>query len=311
MQHRPKPRRFSALFHSSLALLVVPAILASAQESASRDAPRQKLADLLDSSWVDNEAWYDGTAEINLYDATLVKYGEPRQADELVHIFVTESHDPDLLVKADDWRRPGLVPMMKLNYVLSVRTGVYRYEQMLSFFFDRRDLHVAKMTLSSHEWCGNTFKELVNFGERASYDFNTYWDGQGNGSFEVDFPDDLVLYESLPGQLRALRFAEGLEASFPLLPSQLSSQVQAPSWREARLGVVRRERVKVPAGDFEGWILQLKHAGGKDELAFEAAFPHRLLFWRQASGDSFRLKRSERMAYWGKAGVGNEDLLRD
>lgn len=269
------------------------------------------LFDVLDPMWIENATWYDGTAEINLYDATLVKYGQPREADELVHIFVTESHDEDLLVKADDWRRPGLVPILKFNYVTSVRTGVYRYEQMLSFFFDRRDLHLAKMTLSSHEWCGNTFKELVNFGDRESFDFNTYWDGQGNGSYEVDLPEDLVVYESLPGQLRALRFADGLEASFPLLPTQLSSRVAPLSWTRATVRVTGRGEVDVPAGTFDAWTLELEHAGGQDTFAFEADFPHRMLSWRQASGDSFRLKTSKKMAYWAKAGLGNEGLLRD
>ena len=273
--------------------------------------PPPRLADVLDTSWIENEYWYDGTAEINLYDATLVKYGEPRQADELVHIFVTESHDPELLVKADDWRRPGLVPMLKLNYVTSVRTGVYRYQQMLSFFFDRRDLGLAKMTLSSHEWCGNSSKELVNFQGRESFDYNTYWDGQGNGSYAVDLPDDLVVYDSLPGQLRALPWADGLAATFPLLPTQLSSRVQPLSWSDATVRVTGRGGVEVSAGTFDAWNVELEHAGGRDLLAYEAAFPHRMLSWQQASGDSFGLKRSEKMAYWAKAGVGDEDLLQD
>lgn len=304
-------RQFSifAVLPFLIILTGLTASVACAEEAGQDATPR--LADILDSSWIEDESWYDGTAELNLYDAMLVKYGQPRQADELVHIFVTESHDPELLVKADDWRRPGLVPMLKLNYVTSVRTGVYRYEQMLSFFFDRRDLGLAKMTLSSHEWCGNTFKELVNFGERESFDFNTYWDGQGNGSFEVDLPDDLVVYDSLPGQLRALPWADGLEASFPLLPSQLSSRVAPPAWSDATVRVTGRGEADVPAGTFDAWTVEMAHAGGRDVFAFEADFPHRMLSWRQASGDSFRLKTSEKMAYWAKAGVGNENLLRD
>lgn len=286
---------------------ILTAAVACAQTSSS-DGPA-RLADRLDTKWIEKQYWYDGQAEINLYDATLVKYGEPRQADELAHIFVTESHDPELLVKADDWRRPGLVPMLKLNYVTSVRTGVYRYEQMLSFFFDRGDLGLAKMTLSSHEWCGNTYKELVNHGERESFDFNTYWDGQGNGSYDVDLPEDLVVYDSLPGQLRALPWADGLEATFPLLPTQLSSQVRPLSWADATVRVTGRGQVDVPAGTFDAWTVELEHAGGLDRLTFELEFPHRMLNWTQASGDSFRLKRSEKMAYWAKAGVGNEDLL--
>lgn len=159
------------------------------QSEAEARFPASELFQQVDPAWVIDPYWFDGTAEINRYRATLVKYGQPRAADDVVHILVTEDHNPDLLVKGDDWRAPGLVKMLKFNYVTSVRTGVYTYQQMLSFFFDRADTRLAKMTLASHEWCGNSFKELVNFRGRSSYEFNTYWDGQGNGpGGEVHLP---------------------------------------------------------------------------------------------------------------------------
>ncbi len=267
--------------------------------------------DVIDPAWIEHPYWFDGTAEINLYQATLVRYGQPRQADEVAHILVAEDHKPDLLVKADDWRQPGLVPVLKFNYVTSVRTGIYRYQQMLSFFFDRSDTHLAKMTLASHEWCGNSFKELVNFRGRSSYDFNTYWDGQGNGDFDVEFPSDLVVYESLPVQLRSLRWSAGLETSLHLLPPQLSSRVVEPRWHLARLTVGDREELKVPAGTFSAWPVVLSHGGGKDRLWFETEFPHRMLRWQASSGDTFELDKSKKLAYWQLSGPGDESYLAD
>lgn len=286
-------------------LLVTPAC---AQESDA--PPASDLFEHIDPQWVQNEYWYQGEAEIDLYEATLVKYGEPRAADEVAMIFVTEDHDPELLVKADDWTRPGLVPMLKLNYVLSVRTGVYRYEQMLSFFFRRDDMALSKMTLASHEWCGNSFKELVNHGERESFDFNTYWDGQGNGEYDVVFPEDLVLYDSLPAQFRALRFVEGLEATMNLLPTQLSSRVRPPAWHTATLRVRPKTQVEVPAGTFEVWPVEVEHAGGTDQLAFEVAYPNRMVRWQQAGGDRYELETSETMAYWTLNAKDDEGKLR-
>ena len=267
------------------------------------------LFDHIDPSWVDRPLWYQGDAEIDLYDAQVVIYGRARQAEELAHIVVTEDHRPDLLVKADDPSAPDVVPMLKFNYVTEARTGVYTYRQMLSFFFVRDTFRVAKMTLAHHEWCGNTFKELVHYKDRSSYEFNTYWDGQGNGSFEVEFPDDLVIYDALPVQLRALRFRAGLEVTFPLLPRQLSSKASRPTWPEATLSVVEKRRVEVPAGAFEAWVLRLAHAGGEDELWFEAAYPHRMLAWERADGDRFRLASSKRLAYWGLSAPGDESAL--
>lgn len=310
-----RPRFAAVALFVALAVALVVASSACGVEPAdgASGGGADRLVEHLDPGWLDSERWDQGDAEINLYDATLVKYGEPREDAKVTHIFVTEAHDPERLVKADDWRRPDLVDMLKMNVVVDVRTGVYEYHQMLSFFFQRRSLHLAKMTLASHEWCGNTFKELVNLrheGEaRSSYSYNTYWDGEGAGAFDVDFPDGLVVYEALPGQLRGLRFAYGLTARFPLLGSQLSSQVDEPTPRDAMLRVVGQEAIDVPAGSFDAWIVELTHGGGTDRLAFEVAAPHRLVLWEQASGDRLALRHSERMAYWQKTSLDDEGLL--
>lgn len=263
----------------------------------------------LDTDFADNAYWFDGRAEINLYDAQIVIYGQPRQAEEVAHIIVTEDHLPDSLVKADNPRSPGLVPMLKFNYTTEARTGVYTYRQMLSFFFDRSDMRAAKMTLTHNEWCGNTFKQLVNFRGRSGYDYNTYWEGGGSGSFEVDFPQDLVIYDSLPVQLRALRFELGLEAGLKLLPRQLSSRALKPQVVPAVVRVTHRGPVEVKAGTFDAYFVELEHPGGLDRLHFEADYPHRMLRWIRADRDRFELAHSEKMPYWNLSRPSDEDRL--
>ncbi|MEM8997157.1 MAG: hypothetical protein AAGF23_20405 [Acidobacteriota bacterium] len=256
------------------------------------------LWDHLDTNFANNAYWFDGKAEVNLYDASIVIYGEPREAEEVAHVVVTEDLLPDSLVKADNPGRAGLVPALKLNYTTEARTGVYTYRQMLSFFFDRRTMGAAKMTLTHNEWCGNTFKQLVNFEGRSSYDFNTYWEGGGDGSFDVDFPRDLVIYDSIPVQLRALRFQLGLQTGVKLLPRQLSSRATEPEVTPAVVRVTHREKVTVPAGDFDAFRVELEHSGGLDQLHFEAEYPHRMLRWQRADRDLFELAHSEKMPYW-------------
>ena len=263
----------------------------------------------LDKDFANNDYWFDGTAEINLYDAQIVIYGQPREAEEVAHIIVTEDHLPGPLVKADNSRQEGLVPMLKFNYTTEARTGVYTYRQMLSFFFDRSDMNAAKMTLTHNEWCGNTFKQLVNFRGRSSYDFNTYWEGGADGSFEVDFPQDLVIYDSLPVQLRALRFEVGLEAGMKLLPRQLSSRAREPRIVPAVVRVTHRGAVEVKAGTFDAYYVEVEHPGGLDRLHFEAAYPHRMLRWVRADRDTFELAHSEKMPYWNYNRPSDEERL--
>lgn len=271
--------------------------------------PPTGFFDHLDLGWMQNPYWFDGKAEVNLYHTSVVIYGTPREGEDVSQIVVTERHRGDQLVKADDWQKPGLVDMLKFNDVWSVRTGIYRYEQMLSFFFPQQSLRLAKMTLSSHEWCGNTFKELVNYQDRSSYQFNTYWDGQGNGSFEVSFPEDLVVYDSLPVQLRALRFTPGLATELHLLPRQRSSKASRPEWHTASLRVRDKVELAVPAGSFEAWEVSLEHQGGTDRLWLEVAFPNRMLRWETATGDRLELRKALKVAYWQLNQPGGEKYL--
>lgn len=272
-------------------------------------APETGFFDHLDLGWIKSPYWFDGKAEVNLYHTSIVIYGTPREGNGVAQIVVTERHRGDQLVKADDWQQPGLVDMLKFNDVWSVPTGIYRYEQMLSFFFPQNSLRLAKMTLASHEWCGNTFKELVNYQDRSSYAFNTYWDGQGNGRFEVDFPADLVVYDALPVQLRALRFAAGLTTRLNLLPRQRSSKATRPEWHTATLRVGEKAKLAVPAGDYEAWPVTLEHAGGTDRLWLEAEFPNRMLRWEAANGDRLELRKALKLAYWELNQPGGEKYL--
>ncbi|HSR54211.1 MAG TPA: hypothetical protein VLV83_25570 [Acidobacteriota bacterium] len=279
------------------------ALLPLAASCQDRAAASNGLEEHFDPSYSSRDYWFDGTAELNLYEARLTYYGQPRQAQELVHILVTEDHKPDLLVKADDWRQAGLVKMLKFNLVQRVQTGIYEYRQMMSAFFEQGPQRLAKMTYSSQEWCGHSFKEIVRYDGRESFDFNTYWDGQGNGSFQVDYPQGLILYDTLPVQLRPLKWEVGLTAEFPMLPSQFSSRVQEPRYVSARVTVEKKETVDSPAGTFET-LRTIVESGGtegesqRDILWFEADFPHRMIRWQRANGDTLTLSQSKKLPYW-------------
>ncbi len=299
-----------------MALTVTAALLAviwmwplSESGAAGSDSGSQGLFTYIDPSWIQNEYWYDGKAELNFYDAQIVTYGTPRKTDKVVHILVTEDHVPADLVKANDWRSPGLLKVLKFNNMRTFQTGIYDYRQMMSVFFNIEDQHFAKMTFGSQEWCGGSFKEIVNFNGRSSFDFNTYWEGQGNGRYEVDFPRHLVLYDALPVQLRMLRWKTGLQTTMQLLPSQLSSRVKAPRVSEARLRVEEEQEVEVPAGTFAAYRVRVQSDWGEDRFWFEKAFPHRMLKRQTAAGDFFELGATKKLAYWGLNRPGDEAHL--
>jgi hypothetical protein len=256
-----------------------------------------------------NEYWFKGKAEINFYKASIHKYGFSRPADEVVHILVTEKHKPDLLVKADNWREAGLVDMLKFNYVRRFQTGIYSYREMMSIFFDQSKLQFAKMTFGSQEWCGQSFKEFVNFQGKSSYHFNTYWDGQGRGSYDVSLPEDIFLYDALPVQLRMLSLSEDEALQIPLLPGQISSKVQKPKISMASVKVVKSETITVAAGSFACRLIEISHAAGTDQIWLESDFPQRMIRWKAFNQDSYELLDSKNLAYWELNNPGGEKYL--
>lgn len=273
------------------------------------DARQGNFFDQVNLDWTHAPYWFDGKAEINIYQSSVVKYGVPRQTDKVVHIIVSEKHKKDLLVKADNWREPGLIDVLKFNYLTTVQTGIYTYREMMSIFFDRANGHSAKMTFSSQEWCGQSFKEILNFDGRSSFCFDTYWDGQGKGEFEVDFPRDLVLYDALPVQLRMLNFRKNLSAEMSLLPTQISSKVQKPVVERAFLKVRIPIQIQVPAGTFKVYPVTVEHRRGTDRFWFETKFPHRLIKWESYAGNQYQLLKSEKLAYWQLNKPGDERYL--
>jgi hypothetical protein len=199
--------------------------------------------------------------------------------------------------------------MLKFNYVRRFQTGIYSYREMMSVFFEQSELQFAKMTFGSQEWCGQSFKELVNFDGNSSYHFNTYWDGQGRGSYDVSFPQEIFLYDALTVQLRMLEFEEGKSVEIPLLPGQISSKVQKPEISKATVNFLKTETISVTAGNFSCQLVEVVHSKGKDLFWFESNFPKRMIKWEGYNQDSYELLDSKNLAYWDLNKPGGEKYL--
>src|SRR4030088_1046981 len=75
--------------------------------------------------------WSDGKAEFDWYDAQIDREIHLQQC-EVLHIALLEPFDPKQWVTVDDWKNPGVIPVVKLNQVLHVACGVYIHHPMHS-----------------------------------------------------------------------------------------------------------------------------------------------------------------------------------
>ena len=131
-----------------------------------------------------NDYWYKGEAEITSYHLEQARYGEIHQG-QAVLVFVTEPFSKSQQVKLDypTQNKSDEVPVFKLNTTKKFNTGIYPYS-MMSSVFAPVDLaqypHPLKLTVSSQEWCGQTFLQLNNQAQTYEVDSRSYFEREGD-----------------------------------------------------------------------------------------------------------------------------------
>lgn len=137
--------------------------------------------------------WYQGKAEINVFDLQQSRYGEVRPGTAVM-IFVTEDFSNSKQVKLDnpEDRRSDAQKVLKLNMTREFVTGVYPYNTMLSVFtpiYD--DVRSPKVSASVTEWCGQAFTQLnYKNGNYHGKQFS-YFESEGDSDLKFDgLPED-------------------------------------------------------------------------------------------------------------------------
>lgn len=282
-------------------------ILIAAPLQTSRAA--ETSASAFSPAWFADHYWRDGKAEFNIYEGTVARYGQAQPA-EVIHVLVREDFAPEVHVKADDWQRAGTYPVLKLNQILRVQTGLYVYQQMHSSFWHIGDGdgtdnggRLIKWSLTSNDSCGNTFKIADHGdGERWRYRFDTYWEGMVSGNEDFAAPPDGVFYDELPARVRSIHFEERESGAFTvqLAPSVIHSKKDEILFAPAAVDFATDRH----AGQI---TVSVVHPGGRDVFILDAAPPHLLRVWRPAAGGELRLKQSLKIDYWNYHNVGDRE----
>jgi hypothetical protein len=174
----------SIQFLQSLYFLSLISLLLVSCNSTSRDGVEEEQF---------AKYWYQGKAEINVFELKQSRYGELRDG-KAVMIFVTEDISRKKQVKLDD---PAANPsdaqkVMKLNMTRDFVTGVYPYHTMLSVFTPVDDeVYSPKITSSVTEWCGQSFTQL-NY-KSGGYQVKqfSYFESEGDSETKINaMPED-------------------------------------------------------------------------------------------------------------------------
>jgi hypothetical protein len=256
----------------------------------------QQVMTHFNQEWAMGKYWEDGQAEVATYDAERVIYKKKRTF-EYTQITVKEEFNQEFNVKTDDYQRKDLFPVMKINQFCSIPADQYPYHYLTSLFF-RRDQPVAlyQMTTSSQEWCGNTFKSIIDDGVNYEMWFHSYWDGEGSNS--RDLRRDVFLEDALPYTLRTLKFESLPAFDFTVLNTQQTNKATPPVYYQARLTTAPAPAADVPE---PAWRVAVALAPGKENVYwFAKSYPNVLLRQSTWDGRMLRLKTTRRYVYWPK-----------
>ena len=254
------------------------------------------------AAWLQDEKyWGDGKAEFNIYDAVEMRYGQPRKC-EIIHILVREPFAERDLVKAEANTRGGTYPVIKLNQILHIPTGVYVYQQMHSAFWRCDTGELVKATLTSNDSCGNTYKEFRALGGLRGlmgagwrYEWRTYWEGMSAGEENISAPTNAVFYDELPMRVRTIDFTKpNGEFEIQLAPTVIKSKKDQLAFTSTKVAwEVGSSEIRVtvtPGANRDGE----QH----DTFILDAKAPHLLREWKRADGGSLKLRTSLKLDYW-------------
>ncbi len=208
----------------------------------------------------------------------------------MLHILVREPFDLKQMVKPDNWQRPGVIQVLKMNQILHIPTGLYVYQQMQSNFWRADNARLAKFSLTSNDSCGNTYKEARRGGEIFSYQWHTYWDGMAEGREKIRLPPNGFFYDELPLRVRTIDFAKPSgDFEIQLAPTIINSKKDNLVWKPAQVHFESSERAI---------YVTVRHDAGTDRFVLGRDFPYLLRTWEAADGSRLTLKRSLKVDYW-------------
>lgn len=236
-----------------------------------------------------NSYWGDGKSEFNIYDAQIVREGQPRQC-EVIHLLVREPFDSKQFVKPEGPPRPDSLAVLKLNQILHVPTGLYVCQQMHSNFWRVDNAQLLKFSLTSNDSCGNSYKEGRRTGEAVAYEYRTYWDGMADGKENIAVPANGIFYDELPWRVRTLDFSKPTgTVELQIAGSTINSKKDALVFKPAKISFTSTERTI---------DVVVEHAGGKDKFVLDHGGPYLLREWTAADGNHLKMKRNLKVDYW-------------
>ncbi|MFK7900590.1 MAG: hypothetical protein AB8B61_07510 [Cyclobacteriaceae bacterium] len=241
--------------------------------------------------------WYQGKAEVSVYDLSQVRYGEERKGTASL-IFVTEDFNTKKQVKSDAPTSKETTPVLKLNQVKKFNTGIYPYSLMTSTFSPMGKIAI-KSTSSIQEWCGHTYLQL-NKKEGKDYQVTgfSYFENEGdiNQITSVDYLED-----DLWNRIR-ISPASLPQGTCTILPAGFYLRLKHKEIKGYQASTKLTNK-----GDQQVYSITYPALSRELSITFSSIAPYAIQSWTESYPEAGKtmtttatLKKREWMAYWSK-----------
>ncbi len=260
----------------------------------------------LNSAWQHDAIWYDGKAEYAVYESHRSIYGQDREYETVI-ITNKQRMDPNTTTKSADWQAPRQVEVFKHNVREVIETENYDYKFLTTSFIHTDSLDPFKVTMSSQEDCGATFKHFVTDGKHVTADTFVYFPDGGPSHETYRVPAHLQFEDALTLVLRSFPFndppAEPL--SIILIPDMTDTHATAHRPVTSEITYAGVVHLSVPEGNVETHRLDIKAADGtttsywfaKDQSPDWLGI---LVQFEGAYGVRYLLRSHSRWDYWNR-----------
>lgn len=145
--------------------------------------------------------WRQGKAELSRFELSQNRYRD-NHPGEAIQIFVTEDFLTDRQVKNERYTGRHSAPVLKLNAVHRLATGIYDYSIMTSVFSPIQVGVLSlpfKVTNSIQDWCGQTFMQVNRMKYRLKIFWNAYFELEGDAGASLPA---IPMEDGIWGQIR-------------------------------------------------------------------------------------------------------------
>ena len=258
-------------------------------------------------AWRTDPAWDRGEAEWALYDAVRPIYGVDRHYE--ASLFTNKQRmEKGTTTKARDWRNPAAIEVFKHNLSEIIQTENYAYRFLTTAFVRTEDMVPYKLTMSSQEDCGSTYKQLVVGKDTVTAQQFCYFPGAGAKPMAFRHYAFINFHDALSLTLRDYPFDAEEKPRLPvdLVADQTDTHETKLYPARGYANYVALETVQVPYGTLEAHHIRVNHEphGGADHtdywFAADATLRHVMVKYDGPYGVKYELKKLA-WAYWDRS----------